>query len=175
MTDQEEQTKNSYSLIDVLKGKTSLYAEAYTNSQYQLEKKEENLRCEKTRHIKTLARLLKYEGKQILDEMFDYAVSSGMFLKCNSAVVDVKTSVLENETKTKVKNPKHSHYTIYMKFYKSAKLGDKPIYYLGNFLIKQFKETLHKKFLEFREKWTADIEINEISDIFGLTENELKE
>lgn len=174
MTEQEEQTKKSYSLTDVLKGKTSAYASAYHNSQFLIEKKNENLRCEKARHIKTLARLLKYEGKQILDEMFDYAVNTGMFLKCSSSVVNLKTKVDIYVPKHKVKTMQYAHYTIYDNYYKSAKENDEPIYYLGNFLITEFKETLEKKFLEFREKWTADIEINEIIDIFGLTENELK-
>ena len=174
MTDQEEQTKNTYSLTDVLKGKTSQYAEAYSNSQYLLEKKSEHLRCEKARHIKTLGRLLKYEGKEILDEMFNYAVNSGMFLKCNSAVVNLKTKVEVYVPKHKVKTTQYAHYTLYHHYFKSAKENDEPIYYLGNFLISEFKEILHKKFLEFREKWTAGIEINEISDIFGLTQNELK-
>ena len=174
--EQEEQTNNSYSLTDVLKGKTAQYADAYTNSQLLLEKKNEYLRCEKARHILTLGRLLKYEGKDILDEMFDYAVNSGMFLKCNSSVINLKTKVGIYVPKHKVKNEQYAHYTLYHNYYKSAKSKDEePIFYSGNFLIKEFKEVLHKKFLLFREKWTPEMQIKDISDIFGLTPEEKNE
>jgi hypothetical protein len=161
------ETKN---LLDVFKGKYSGEHRTACNLSNILNKKEDEIRCDKARHIHTLGRLAKYEGAEILEEMFAYAVKSGMFIKCNSAVVGVKTRVARYFPKHKVKVEQYAHYTNYDNYLQRAETADEaPIYYEGNFLIKSYEPILRERFLAVKAEWSPFQEIKNVNDLLGLS------
>ena len=166
----KEELVETKSLLDVFKGKYSGEHRNACNLSNILHKKEDEIRCDKARHIHTLGRLAKYEGAEILDEMFAYAVKSGMFVKCNSEVVGVKTRVAKYIPKHKVKVEQYAHYTNYDNYLQRAETADEaPIYYEGNFLIKSYEPILRERLMAVKAEWSPFQEIKNVNDLLGLS------
>jgi hypothetical protein len=166
----KEELVETKSLLDVFKGKYSGEHRTACNLSNILHKKEDEIRCDKARQIHTLGRLAKYEGAEILDEMFAYAIKSGMFVKCNSEVVGVKTRVARYFPKHKVKVEQYAHYTNYDNYLQRAETADEaPIYYEGNFLIKSYEPILRERLMAVKAEWSPFQEIKNVNDLLGLS------
>ena len=125
-----------------------------------LKKQERTIMNKDELHIQTLGRLAKYEGEAIIHEVFAYA-HDNMFINLNSSVLGIKTKVEFCQ-----KKKKYFHTTIYGRAIKEAKSkDDKPEFYTGNFLVKNYKDQLQALLIREinpRKKYTK------LTDFFDL-------
>jgi hypothetical protein len=133
------------------------------NAESALNYAEIKIRASKEGHIATLGRLVKYEGLPIIEEALDYAKSAGMFVKCDSKCIGVKTYLFPYTNKNGKSAP--AHFSIYDTFLEMAKEGDQePKYYKGNFLYKTYAEQFEK----YRNNSVQSFV--KINDLFDFTE-----
>ena len=131
----------------------------------QLDSANNKIRCYKEQHLETLGRLFKYEGTTIIDEAYEYAKSSGMFVATDSVNVGELSTISEYENKSGKKSP--AHFTKYGRFIEMAKEGNTtPKSYKGYFLIKDYDEKL-KPLLNYNIT-----EFKKIEDLFSFPSTE---
>ena len=92
-------------------------------------------------HIHTLGRMVKYEGMTIVEEVWEYAVANMFITKINSINLGIKSQVLPVVNK-KTKKTTYGHHTKYGHFISACEMDAEPIYYTGNFLVKENIEKL---------------------------------
>jgi hypothetical protein len=92
-------------------------------------------------HIHTLGRMVKYEGMAIVEEVWEYAVANMFITKINSINLGIKSQVLPVVNK-KTKKTTYAHHTKYGHFISACEMDAEPIYYTGNFLVKENIEKL---------------------------------
>jgi hypothetical protein len=91
-------------------------------------------------HVETLGRLVRYEGQSSIEEAFDFMCESGAFIKLNSQLLNIKTTIVHQISKGKNRRVHRTHYNHFQSY---AADKEEPKYYDGNFRIGEFKNILY--------------------------------
>jgi hypothetical protein len=87
-----------------------------------------------------MGRLVKYEPDKVFSEVLQYAFDEGLFYKTQSERLDVVSNIRDYTTVNGKKTYK-AHFTQYGHFLKKCEKDDElPIGYIGNFLMKNYKD-----------------------------------
>lgn len=131
------------------------------NAEYSLQQSQNKVRNQQALHIKTLGRLFKHQGAEIIDEVLEYAKEEGMFISCDSKKIGI-LSIIKDYT-NKQKNTFPAHFTIYGKYIeKVGKDNLVPKSYKGYFLYKNYEEQF-KKYINYNVT-----EFDKIEDLFDF-------
>jgi len=91
-------------------------------------------------YFELLGRLVKYEPEKVFDEVLQYVFDQGMFYHTQSDLLGEMSHIYDYTTKTTNKTYK-AHFTIYGNFLKKCATEDeKPISYMGRFLMNNYKD-----------------------------------
>ena len=113
------------------------------NAEYSLKQSQNKVRNQQELHIKTLGRLYKYQGIEIINEVFEYAKQEGVFISCDSEKIGILSVIKDYTNKQKKTFP--AHFTIYGKYIdKVDKDNLVPKSYKGYFLYKNYEEQFNK-------------------------------
>jgi hypothetical protein len=135
------------------------------NAEYSLQQSQNKVRTQQALHIKTLGRLFKHQGAEIIDEVLEYAKEEGMFISCDSEKIGI-LSIIKDYT-NKQKNTFQAHFTIYGKYIdKVGKDNLDPKSYKGYFLYKNYEEQF-KKYINYNVT-----EFDKIEDLFDFEKKE---
>ena len=135
------------------------------NAEYSLQQSQNKVRTQQALHIKTLGRLYKHQGAEIIDEVLEYAKQEGMFISCDSEKIGI-LSIIKDYT-NKQKNTFQAHFTIYGKYIdKVGKDNLVPKSYKGYFLYKNYEEQF-KKYINYNVT-----EFDKIEDLFYFEKKE---
>ena len=115
------------------------------------------------KYFETIGRLIKYEGMNIFEEVFQFAIKNEVSVFCSSAILGVKSKICY----TTHQNVRKAHYSIdnHYLFPVNDEIGFLPVKYKGKFLIKQF-ETKFRSLLHTEVKEGYSYE--KIEDYFNI-------